>query len=132
MTANPIAIGMTICDYVIIEEGTEKVSLIGILTKWVAKQFPWTPPQFFVHVALTDGLGEVTIDLVVSRLDTGQELYARRRQIHFVDKLRQLQLIFRIRDLVLPTPGVYQFSLLAAKEWTAQRSIRVLSGEKMP
>jgi hypothetical protein len=129
MVPGPIVLDLTLCDYVIVEEGTRKVSLIGIFGKLPADHFPFLASPFCVHSALTDGLGDATIDLVVSRLDTLEEVYARQRRIIFSDRLRELHVIFRISDCSFPTAGIYQVVLLVDKEWAAQRRFRVVSEE---
>jgi hypothetical protein len=132
MAQPPVALGLTLCDYVIVEDGTNKVSTIGILTKWVTKIVPFTPPTFFAHAALTDALGEVTPELSITRLETDEEIYNRQRRVAFADKLRELQVIFRVADLKLPAAGVYQFALLADGQWVAHRRARVLLSEGEP
>ena len=128
--ASPVAIALTLCDYVVVEEGTHKVSLIGMLKDWRVRRFPFVPPRFFAHVALTDGLGDVTISLVVSRLETNEDLYSLSTSIHFADKLREKQVVFRIAKLSIPAPGAYQFTILANGEWTGQRRVEVLEAEE--
>src|SRR5262249_21752653 len=122
-----VVLGLTVCDYCILEEGTRKVSLIGILSKLRTRQFPFRAPQFFVHAALTDGLGDATIDLIVSGSNTGESVYERRQRVHFSDRLRELHVIFRINDCTFPAPGGYLFTLLVDREWVAHRRVRVSS-----
>jgi len=126
MVPRPVALGLTLCDYLVIEEGTRKVSLVGVLTKLTAEHFPYVPPPFFVHAALTDGLGAATIDLVATRLDTGEEIGLRRRTVRFVNRLGELHVVFRINDWSFPVAGSYQITLLVDREWVAQRRIRIL------
>jgi hypothetical protein len=128
MTPRPVAVGLTLCDYLVIEEGTRKVSLVGYLVKLTAERFPFTPPPFYVFAALTDGLGDATIDLVVSRLDSLDELYARQLRVNFSSRLRERQVVFRISDCVFGAPGAYQFTLYVDGEWVAQRRLVIRSG----
>jgi hypothetical protein len=121
----PVVLDLTPCDYVIVEEGTKKVSVIGSIGKLTATQFPFTPPPFWVHMAFTDAVGDATIDLVIMRLDTLEEVYSRQRQITFSDRLDVFHLMFRIRDFSFETPGVYQVGLYVDREWAAQRRLRV-------
>jgi hypothetical protein len=78
MASRPVAVGMALCDYVITEQKTNKVSLIGSFTRMAVREFPGFPDPFSVYAVLTDGLGDVTIELAVTRLDTGEEIYNRR------------------------------------------------------
>ena len=132
MATPPVALGLTLCDYVLIEEGSRRVSLIGSLMRMVADRFPHAPPTFCIHAALTDGRGDVTLDLVATRLDTYETVASRKRQIHFTDRLEELQVIFRIKDWTFPAPGLYEIALLVDNEPIAQRRIRVFSTEEAP
>jgi hypothetical protein len=125
----PIALGLTLCDLVIVEEDTRKVSLIGNLTRWTADNFPYTAPPFFAFSALTGSVGEGRMDLVVARLDTGEDIYRQHRVVHFTDRLRELHLILRVGNCVLLAAGWYQATLLADQEWVAQRRFRVIAQE---
>ena len=91
MVPTPIALGLTLCDYVIIEETTKKASLIGSFTGLAASQFPVIAQPFCVFAILTDGHGEGMIDLVVSRLDTGNELLTYQRKLEFPNPLTEVR-----------------------------------------
>ena len=43
--------------------------------------------------------------------------------IHFPDKLTELRVHFRVRELVVPGPGQYQFTLTIDGEFIAQRVV---------
>jgi hypothetical protein len=123
MASRPVAVGMALCDYVIIEQETKKVSLIGNFTRAKVREFPGPPDPFSVYAVLTDGLGDVTIELVIARLDTGEEIYNRRYVVRFPDKLSDARLHVRMQRYSFPAPGYYQFTLLADGEWLAQRRV---------
>jgi hypothetical protein len=125
----PIALGLTVCDYVIIEERTKKVSLIGGFTGIGVSRFPAVPAPFSVFAVLTDGLGDATIKLSVSQLDTQEQVLSREMPGHFPDRLAELRIHFRISQASFPSPGWYQVSLLVDGEWVAQRRIRVYLSE---
>ncbi len=69
MVPPPFALGLILCDYAILEEGTAKVSLIGTFTKRNVKAFPSETTPFFVFAALTAGFGDATITLTLTRLN---------------------------------------------------------------
>jgi hypothetical protein len=123
--ASPLALGLTLCDYVITEEKTKKVSLIGTFSGLGATQFPAHALPFSVFAVLTDAVGDVTIKLSVVRLETDEEVLTREMTAHFPDKLTEVRVHFRILQGVFPAAGWYQFTLLADGEWVAQRRLRV-------
>jgi hypothetical protein len=129
MVPTPIALGLSLCDLVLIEEGTRKVSLIGALTRMTAGNFPYESPPFFAFAALIDGLGNAILELTVNRLDTTEEVHRRERRVRFTDRLRELHVVFHIADCVFPVPGVYQFTLFVDGHWVTQRALRVVPDE---
>jgi hypothetical protein len=130
MAVQPVAVGLVLCDQVIVEERTRKASLIGTFAGIRATSFPALADPFSVFAVLTDGSGDVTISLVVSRLDTGENFFTSRSQLSFSDPLAEVQYHLRLKRFLLPAPGHYQFTLLADGEWVAHRRIRVYSQEE--
>jgi hypothetical protein len=131
MISQPVPLGLTLCDYVIVAEKSRKVSLIGMLTKLRAKRFPFVAPPFFAFLALTDGLGDATIDLVGTSLSDATDVFTEQRRVSFSDKLREVHLIFQI-TATFPTAGIYQFTVKVDGEWVAQRRLRVVSEQVNP
>jgi hypothetical protein len=121
----PVVISLTLCDYVIVEERTKKVSLIGTFTGLRVADFPATPPAFSVFAILTDAVGDVTINLSMTHLATNSEIPLHRARLRFPDKLAEMRYHVRLRDCTFPLPGLYQFTVLANREWVADRRLRV-------
>ncbi len=86
MLPQPIVVGLTLCEKIIVEEGTKTVSLVSCFTKLGVDVFPTPPERVCVYAALTDGFGEGTIDLLITRLETGQVIASNRSQIRFIDR----------------------------------------------
>jgi hypothetical protein len=129
MIPPPVALGLTLCDYVIVEERTRKVSCIGSFTGVKVASFPAIPPVFCVFAPLTGGAGEAALELVVTRLDTDQEVYMVRQKVHFPDRLTEVCVLFRIRDCSFPAAGWYEFALLVDSEWIARRRLHAYAAE---
>jgi hypothetical protein len=127
MVPTPVALGLAVCDYVIVEEKTKKISLIGTFAGIKANEFPATPSPFSVFAVLTDGSGDATIKLSVLQLETDEEIYAYQSQVHFPDPLAEVSFHLRLHHCVFPAAGTYQFTLLVDGEWVAQRRIRLYS-----
>jgi hypothetical protein len=75
---------------------------------------------------LTDGRGEVTLALDVSRIDTLDEIHTRSVPITFTDPLRQMRLWFRVRSCSFPEPGGYQVALFADGEVLTQCVLNII------
>jgi hypothetical protein len=119
MAVRPVAIGLVLCDQVIVEERTKKVSLIGTFAGIRVTSFPALVDPFSAFAVLTDGSGEVTMTLVVSRLDTGENVFSYGSQLRFPGPLAEVQYHLRLKQCSFPAAGHYQFTLLADGEWVA-------------
>jgi hypothetical protein len=123
----PNVVGLIVCEQAIIEEKTRNVTLVNCVSRIRCPSFPSPPQRLVVHVALTDGMGDAMMALVVSRLDTLEEMYDRPWPMRFPDPLRGVRWILRPPALIFPAPGPYQISLFADGEWLAQTVLQVSS-----
>src|SRR5262249_41232986 len=127
MTPLPMVLGLTVCEKVIVEEGTKNVSLVNTFTKLTVEGLPSPTQRFALYAVLTDAEGEATIDLTVTHLDTDEEVYALQRTLHFPDRLAEVRLLYRLREIAFPLPGLYQFTIYLDGEWLTQRRLQVVS-----
>jgi hypothetical protein len=130
MVPPPVVLGLSICEKVIVEEGTRNVTLVSTFTKLVVGEFPSPSQKFAVYTVLTEGEGEGTIDLVVTQLETSEKVFEGSLPVRFTDRLMELRILFRVMTCVFPEPGMYQITLLLDGEWLAQRSLRVVEREQ--
>jgi hypothetical protein len=113
---------------VIIEENTKKVAIVGSFEGMGLLEFPGLASPFSVFAALTDAIGVGRIELMVTRLETGELVYSRGQAFHFPDRLNVSNCRFRITDCRFPAPGWYLFGLFADGEWVSQRRLRTYKG----
>lgn len=125
MIPKPIALGLFLCEKVIFEEGTKNVTLVSLFTSLNVDRFPFQPQKFALFAALTDGLGDGIIEVVVTRLETDERIYMRQYPVHFPDRRVEVRTVFRINECPFPAAGRYQFTLLLDGEWLAQRDLQV-------
>jgi hypothetical protein len=130
MTPRPVALGLALCDHVIVERGTDKVSLIGQFSTIRLAAFPGVPLPFCVYCSLTGSAGDGTVRLEVVELESLAIVQEIDRPIRLRDRLEELRRIFRLSECRFPHPGSYDFQLLVDGEWIAQRRIRVIEGLK--
>jgi hypothetical protein len=126
MTPTPITLGLTLCEKVIVEEGTRNVTLVSTFNKPAVSRFPTPPKRFDVFAALTDGVGDATIKLTVTSLATDEMIYEREAQAYFPNRLAEVHVLFRVGECSFPAPGFYQVSLLLDGEWVAQRRLQLI------
>src|SRR5947209_1425172 len=130
MFPKPVAQGMTLCDYALIEQGTKKITLVGQFTHMRHSPFPGIASPFCVYSALIGGQGSCTITLEAVLLRTLKRVYVLEQPGTFSDRLTDLHVVFRVRQCPLPEAGAYQFQILVDGEWVAQRRILVLPPER--
>ena len=78
---------------------------------------------------LTDGEGDITLELVVEDAESLEELSGREIPFRFAEPLQQLRLLVRLKAFVFPAPGTYRVTLLADGEIIAQRKFNISSKE---
>lgn len=129
MLQRPNAVGLTLCRMVLIEEHLRNVTLVSIFRRLEFEAFPATAEPFFAYAVLRDGLGDVKLDLVVSRSDTLEEVYTRSLQMQFEDPLQQFRLRWIVRSCEFPAAGTYQFELRASDETITQNVLEIMEKE---
>ena len=131
MAKLPVAVGLSLCEQVVIEEKTHNVTLVNCFTARTAARFPSEPIPFVAYALLTDGLGEITLEVVIQRLDTLDVVHRRSATARFTDPLQTMRCRIRLRSS-FPIPGHYQVTLLANGAFLAQRKMQILAKEKNP
>lgn len=130
MTPTPAAIGLWICERVIIESGTTNPSLISLFSGIAVRELPAASAPFSVFASLTDGQGRGRIGLQVEYLKNGNTIYQQEREIQMPSPLLVVNVHFRIRQIRFPGEGEYGVNLLVDDELLARRRLRVYtSGE---
>jgi hypothetical protein len=122
-----MALNMSLCDYLIVEEKTRKVSLIGCFSALPAVAFPTGPRRFFVYADLTDGRGHGTAELVIAHSASETEVYRQARPIRFPDALWVVQCGWKVDDCSFPYDGRYVVAILVDGEWVTQRTLDLVS-----
>jgi hypothetical protein len=129
MIQQPVAVGLALCEQVIVEETTRNITLVNCFTRLHLRNLPAEATRLAVFAALTDGIGDATISLVVHRLDTMEELYNQEYRVRFSDPLQEVRVLFRLNRLVFPSAVRYQFALMADGELIAHRVAQVIEME---
>jgi hypothetical protein len=73
----PRAVGLFVCETVIVEEHTRNVTPVNCYRRRTLPQFPTGPFPLTVFAVLTDGAGEGRLEVRINRLDTEEmdEIY---------------------------------------------------------
>lgn len=124
---HPAIKAMLICDVLIRDERTHKVSLIGITERIEASGFPLTVPTLCVYATVTDGQGDdrIRLDLRPPR-GFGGFPHSRRVDVTLHDRSSVGELNFNLGGLVIQRAGRYELLLYANDRLVGTKSISVV------
>ncbi len=127
----PVVVGLTVCRDFIRDPASGNYSVIRSFTGHPIDSFPGTGEPFCVFAILTDGVGEIDAELVISWFGDEEFVeYARvRGRINFPDPLQLVECVFRFQQFPFPGSGVFLFTLFLGEEWAAQKALRVYQRE---
>ncbi len=123
---HPSLNALLLCDHTIREQGTGKVSLIGIFENISAARFPVVHRSLSVYAKLGDAEGEYAIRLELVRLEDSQVVAQATLRATFPDRMTPGELIFGLENLGLERPGRYEFRLHANDRFVAGKSFVVV------
>lgn len=116
MSQRPVVVGLLLCESLIVEQGTHNVTLVNCFTRRKVERFPSEPQSFLVFATLTDGLGDVNLDLTIQSLADLERVYHRSRTFRFTDPLRLVHMRLRVTGCSFPISGAYEVSMSADGE----------------
>lgn len=111
----PLGIAIVICERVITDAQSNNKSLISTFNNVTAKAFPCRHAQMCVYVSLTNCHGDKKVDLVL-RKDQENPILKMGGKVKFSNPNEVVELIFNLRSLVFPAPGIYAFEVIADEE----------------
>jgi hypothetical protein len=115
-----------LCDLLIVEAQTQKVSLINLFERVRAQSFPSPPRPFVVYAFLTDGFGDVELMIEIEGLSRMERVYSYTTRVRFPDRVTATHFKFTVTDCSFPRPGQYQVVLYANREPIAQTRLDVI------
>jgi hypothetical protein len=125
MAKPPRAVGLILCRRMEIDTERVEVSLVGLIPALAFASWPAPAPVLTAYAALQGGQGEGTIEVVVTRLETEQDIYSQKRWSGFANPAGITHLALPIRGYAFPAPGRYNFKLLFDGQELASRLLDV-------
>ena len=126
----PTLVAILICDFVIRDERTHNVSLIGIFNTIHAPKFPTVHGRAHVFVSLTDGRGTRQGRLCLVDRETEGILAETLGEIRFPpDGRAVVDMNFELHNIVFPKPGNYAFDFYVEGELIGSRPFAVVKAE---
>src|SRR5687767_6186203 len=96
MKQRPVVLGLLLCEQVLVDQTSRNTTPVNCFNTLDVEAFPGHV-TFHAVAWLTDGLGEMPIELLVQRLDTLEEVSHVRRTAVFTDPLREIRCTIRVR-----------------------------------
>jgi hypothetical protein len=129
MTPTPVAIGLLLCDRIIVDKDTNSPSAIGIFTGLAVEYFPSDPQRISVFAVLTNTQGNGRAKLAVHGLDDHwlrqEEIYSTNHPIQFPDRFAVLNFHLRVRTIRFPSAGMYEVVMYVDSDEVAHRRVRI-------
>ena len=132
MAKHPVVIGLNVCREIIANLGTGSVSLVDCVRKVRVDAIPSPSQPFTVSCLLADGVGDMTVTLFVTHLSTSHTLVNKSWKIRFSDPLEERWLHIKLKALMFPLAGKYEFLLLMDGEWLASKTVYILPEKETP
>src|SRR4051794_33969741 len=99
MVRPPLVLGMMLCENVVMDEETLKVSVFGAFSGLGLESFPGIHAPFCAFAALTAGKGEATFRLGIDQFDEHAQLlriYTLEGTLQFFDPLQTVYWLVRV------------------------------------
>lgn len=128
----PIVLSINICDTIIRDEITKKVSLIGLFSVIHANTFPVVHPLCHVYVALTNGHGLYKTTLRIVSLDNGQLIFNMDGDLNIANPLQVVELNIGLQGLRFDRPGKYSVEVVCDGDPVSSRVFMVMGPKQIP
>lgn len=120
-TTNPICLSIIICDEIIRDEKTKKMSLIGLFNTIASKKFPFDHPCLHIYIALTDFEGKANGKIELIKQDDNKTIFKGIGSINSPNRLAVVDLNFEIFNIIFPSAGNYSFKFYINDEYLLQK-----------
>jgi len=121
----PVLLAINVCDTIIRDEHTKKVSLIGLFSAIHARTFPAVHPSMCVYIALTNGHGTCKLDVRFNRASDNQIVADMQGEIEFEDPLKVIELNLELQSLTFEKPGEHNVEVLCDGQHIGSRKFFV-------
>jgi hypothetical protein len=125
-TPHPVINAILICDLAIREEGTGKVSLIGIFEEIRAQRLPVQHPRLCLYAKLTDAEGTYKLRLELVRLEDMRAIGQGELEATLADRNKVGEIVFQFLGLVFEAAGRYDFRLSANGRYLGNKTLNVV------
>ena len=111
MAQRPLAIGLMLCEQVIVDQKTKRLTPVNCFSQWNIEGPISERQSFYALAILSSGHGSMLAELNIDNLDFDEKVFRHEFTIGFTNPLEQYRCIMRLR-VPFPASGTYQASLI--------------------
>lgn len=126
----PSVLSVNICDSIIRDEVTKKVSLIGLFNAIRANRFPCKHPQVHVYIALTNGHGKYKAEVRFTNVEQGKPIAGMTGEFVFKSPLQVVELNLCWQRLTFEKAGEYIVEILCDDTLIGTRKFIVMGPQQ--
>jgi hypothetical protein len=126
----PSVVSINVCDAIIRDELTKKVSLIGLFNTIRANNFPCKHPQLHVYIALTNGHGKYKTEVRFINAEQGKPIAGMKGEMEFKSPLQIVELNLCWQRLSFASEGEYIVEILCDDTLIGTRKIMVVGPQQ--
>ena len=128
----PSVVAMLICDQVIIEQVTNKKTLIGVFDRFFSLSYPAMLPRLAIYVKLADAVGNYLFRLRTVKLKDESAIAEIRLEAQISEVDQYTELALNLSPFQIPEQGKYEFQLYIGENYlhrvTMQAELAPLPG----
>ncbi len=125
VTRTPQTVSPVLCETLITDEHSGNPTLVNCFMRRRVRHLPSEAVSFVVVAFLTEGQGDIDMEVVIQRADNFDEVYRRQQRARFDNPLEEYRLSWRIVDLSFPVAGLYQVWLVAGGDVIGHKTFQV-------
>ena len=122
----PSVLSINVCDAIIRDEQSKKVSLIGLFSIIRANNFPCTHPSMHVYIALTNGHGNYQTEVRFVSLEESKPIMGMTGELNFQNPLQVIEMNLCWQRLNFEKPGDYEVEVLCDGDRVGARKFMVM------
>jgi hypothetical protein len=122
----PVVLAIVICDLIIRDELTKKLTLVGVFSAIYGAKLPVVlSGSMHLYAALTDGRGEYKSRIMIRHLETEAVIFQAEGPLVFQDPQQVVELNIKLPQVSFPQWGRYEIALFAEEQLLGSRTFTV-------
>ncbi|MFH0981062.1 MAG: hypothetical protein V2A79_05940 [Planctomycetota bacterium] len=131
--SHPDVLSLIVCDQIITDRVSGKVSLIGMFSAIHSPRFPVAHPQICVYVAMTDGHGKTPITIrIVDANEARRPLVEGKGTVEFKDPRMIANLALQFHGLTFPEAGQYRVQIWSGSTLLREARLHLVQANLPP